>query len=151
MKKFLKVVLALGLVFMMTGCGADPQSATFNLNSNCVEVKMVADAEGDTITKLTQTSTINTKNFNSSQIKQLKKVVEESKETYKNIKGITYKAEENGDKIVETIIIPTDEETLKTVISKGLLPVTGSSGNVTKLSLDKTKESLQKAGWTLEK
>ncbi|RGD75365.1 DUF1307 domain-containing protein [Anaerofustis stercorihominis] len=150
MKKVLKVILALGLVFMMAGCGSKAQTATFNYSSNGVDVKMVADAEGDTITKLTQTSTINTKNFNSSQIKQLKKVVEESKDTYKNIKGITYKAEESGDKIVETIIIPTDEETLKTVISKGLLPVTGSSGEVTKLSLDKTKESLQKAGWTLE-
>lgn len=50
--------------------------------------------------------------------------------------------------MVETIVIPTDEETLKQVVEAGLLPV--DDENVTELSLEQTKKNLEDTGWTFE-
>lgn len=47
------------------------------------------------------------------------------------------------------ISIPVaDEEVLKAVIEQGLLPVEGD--DVSKISLEQTRESLEASGWTVE-
>ena len=46
------------------------------------------------------------------------------------------------------IVIPTDKDTLQTVVEQGLLPV--DDENVTQLSLKATTDNLEESGWTIE-
>ena len=45
-------------------------------------------------------------------------------------------------------MIPTDKDTLQTVVEQGLLPV--DDENVTRLSLKATTDNLEASGWTVE-
>ena len=50
--------------------------------------------------------------------------------------------------MVEKIVIPTDEDTLKAAMEQGLLPV--DNEDTTQLSLEATIDNLESAGWTVE-
>ena len=60
----------------------------------------------------------------------------------------TAASREDG-KLVERIVIPTDKDTLQTVVEQGLLPV--DDEDVTQLSLKATTDNLEESGWTIEK
>lgn len=106
------------------------------------------DAAGDEITKITQESSIPIEGYSQEQIQVFRDAIEDATAAYENIENVDYSWDETDSELKETIVIPTDEETLKAVIDAGLLPVSGD--NVTKLSLEQTKEGLQDAGWTFE-
>lgn len=74
--------------------------------------------------------------------------MEAAKEVYADLDGIEYSTEQKDGKIIEKIVMPTDEETLEMMIDQGLLPV--SDENITQLSLDATLENLENSGWTIE-
>ena len=78
----------------------------------------------------------------------LEDMVEAAKEVYADLDGIEYSTEQKDGKIIEKIVMPTDEETLEMMIDQGLLPV--SDENITQLSLDATLENLENSGWTIE-
>lgn len=109
---------------------------------------MVFDAKGDTVTKITQESVIDLTGYTEEEIDAVNSTVEAAKEVYADLDGIEYSTEQKDGKIIEKIVMPTDEETLEMMIDQGLLPV--SDENITQLSLDATLENLENSGWTIE-
>ena len=77
------------------------------------------------------------------------RAIEEAAAAYEAIEGTEYTTEEGDGEIREVITIPVaDEEVLKAVIEQGLLPVDGD--DVSEISLEQTRESLEASGWTVE-
>jgi len=111
-------------------------------------MSMVFDAKGDTVTKITQESVIDLTGYTEEEIDAVNSTVEAAKEVYADLDGIEYSTEQKDGKIIEKIVMPTDEETLEMMIDQGLLPV--SDENITQLSLDATLENLENSGWTIE-
>ncbi|OUP86163.1 hypothetical protein B5F07_02385 [Lachnoclostridium sp. An169] len=143
-------VLALS-VFALTACGEPEEvkaAKTATLEQNGVTMKMIFDARGDRVTRLTQESSISLEGYTEDQLAELDSAVEAAQAAYSAIEGVEYSAEKGDGYLTETIVIPTDEDTLKTVIGQGLLPV--DDEDLTQLSLDATVENLESAGWTVE-
>ena len=109
---------------------------------------MSFDAKGDVVTKITQESVIDLSGYTEEQIETLNATVDTAEETYAALENVEYSCEEEDGKLVERIVIPTDEDTLKEVVEQGLLPV--DDENVTQLSLEATVDNLESAGWTIE-
>lgn len=151
MKKFAKnLILGVILIFTMAviaGCGAKKQTATCTIDKDGAEYEMLIDAEGDSIKKLTQTTVLSLDDFNEEQIGIIESQIESIKEIYDAIDGVTYKAERTDKEFKEIVEISCEKKTLNEVIDQGLLPVEGNSD---KLSFKKTKEGLEKSGWTVK-
>lgn len=140
-------VMALGLM----ACGKEEvkSAAVCKIEQNGVPIEMVLDAKGDKITKINQTARISIEGFSEEQVNAIQETIDQAAAVYKEIEGVSYEIEQNDTDIAEKIIMNVeDKDTLKAVIDAGLLPVTGD--NITQLSLKKTKESLESAGWTIE-
>ena len=142
-------------VTALTACGFganEPEeikaAKTATLEQNGVTMKMIFDAKGDRVTKLTQESSISLEGYTEEQVAELDAAVEAAQETYSGIDGVEYSSSKEDGYLIETIVIPTDERTLKTVVEQGLLPV--DDENVTQLSLQSTVENLEASGWTIE-
>ena len=101
-----------------------------------------------TVTKITQESVIDLTGYTEEEIDAVNSTVEAAKEVYADLDGIEYSTEQKDGKIIEKIVMPTDEETLEMMSDQGLLPV--SDENITQLSLDATLENLENSGWTIE-
>lgn len=71
-----------------------------------------------------------------------------AEELYGDMEGIEYSCQESEGQMVEKIVIPTDEDTLKAAMEQGLLPV--DNEDTTQLSLEATIDNLESAGWTVE-
>lgn len=151
MRKILCVLVSCLMISALTACGKEEEikdAAIGTVEQNGISITMRFDAAGDRITKITQESVIPVEGYTEEQKQAVRDVVEKAAATYADIENVEYSSEETDSEIKETIVIPTDEETLTTVIDAGLLPVTDS--DVTALSLEQTKEGLQDAGWTFE-
>lgn len=150
MKKMICVILSSLMLLALTACGEEEvkDAAVGTVEQNGVSITMRFDAAGDTITKVTQESSIPLAGYTEEQIQTLRDSIADAAATYEAIENVEYSSEETETELKETIVIPTDEETLKTVIDEGLLPVSGD--NVTELSLEQTVEGLKEAGWTFE-
>ena len=139
-------------IFMsgLTACSQEEvqNAATATIEQNGVTMSMVFDAKGDTVTKITQESVIDLTGYTEEEIDAVNSTVEAAKEVYADLDGIEYSTEQKDGKIIEKIVMPTDEETLEMMINQGLLPV--SDENITQLSLDATLENLENSGWTIE-
>ena len=134
----------------LTACSQEEvqNAATATIEQNGVTMSMVFDAKGDTVTKITQESVIDLTGYTEEEIDAVNSTVEAAKEVYADLDGIEYSTEQKDGKIIEKIVMPTDEETLEMMIDQGLLPV--SDENITQLSLDATLENLENSGWTIE-
>ena len=148
-----KSVCVLGACIFMSGLTACSQeevqnAATATIEQNGVTMSMVFDAKGDTVTKITQESVIDLTGYTEEEIDAVNSTVEAAKEVYADLDGIEYSTEQKDGKIIEKMVMPTDEETLEMMIDQGLLPV--SDENITQLSLDATLENLENSGWTIE-
>ena len=135
----------------LTACsGAEEvqNAATATMEQNGVMMTMSFDAKGDRVTKITQESVIDLTGYTDAQIDMLDSTVEDAEETYADIENVEYSCEEEDGKLVERIVIPTDEETLKAVIGQGLLPIDDT--DATRLSLKATVDNLESSGWTVE-
>ena len=152
MKKMISVILAVCLMFVFAGCGSKEEekidAAICTIEQNGVVAQMAFDAKGDLITRIKQSSTINMEGYTEEQTAAVKEAVAQAETTYKDIKGVEYSVEESGTQLVENISFSADEDTLKEVIEKGLLPV---QGDAKRLSLKKTIEALEGSGWIVEK
>ena len=153
-RTFCALILAVA-VTALTACGNgadEPEEIravkTATLEQNGVTMRMIFDAKGDRITKLTQESSMSLEGYTEEQIAELDAAVETARENYSGIEGVEYSSSNEDGYLVETIVISTDEETLKNVIEQGLLPV--DDENLTQLSLESTVENLEAAGWTVE-
>lgn len=135
----------------LAACGGEEEvqnAATATLEQNGVTMTMSFDAKGDVVTKITQESVIDLSGYTEEQIETLNATVDTAEETYAALENVEYSCEEEDGKLVERIVIPTDEDTLKEVVEQGLLPV--DDENVTQLSLEATVDNLESAGWTIE-
>lgn len=135
----------------LAACGGEEEvqnAATATLEQNGVTMTMSFDAKGDVVTKITQESMIDLSGYTEEQIETLNATVDTAEETYAALENVEYSCEEEDGKLVERIVIPTDEDTLKEVVEQGLLPV--DDENVTQLSLEATVDNLESAGWTIE-
>lgn len=151
MKKILCVALVCVMMFAMTACKEEEEvkgAGKATIEQDGVSVTMTFDAKGDTITRVTQESVMSLEGFSEEQIQLVRDAVTDAEKEYAEIEGLEYSTEETEGQLVETIVIPTDEETLKAVVAAGILPVEGD--DVTELSLEQTKESLGNSGWTIE-
>lgn len=152
MKKLMSVLLICCMMLGLTACGGEEEKKdvlTCSTTQNGAEITMKFDAKGDEITRIKQTSSFEVGELAEDQMTALDELVKTAKETYDAIEGTEYSSEIKDGKLVESIIINTNEDTLKEVMEQELLPVTGGS-NVTKLSLKETKKGLESAGWTVE-
>ena len=135
----------------LAACGGEEEvqnAATATLEQNGVTMTMSFDAKGDVVTKITQESVMDLSGYTEEQIETLNATVDTAEETYAALENVEYSCEEEDGKLVERIVIPTDEDTLKEVVEQGLLPV--DDENVTQLSLEATVDNLESAGWTIE-
>lgn len=151
MKKLVSVLLICCLALGLTACKGEEEQKnvlTCSMEQNGVTIKMSFDAKGDTITRITQESVINTESYDEDQIAMIETAVEEAAAAYKEIDGIEYSTEQGDTELIEKIIIPTDKDTLQAVVKAGLLPV--DDEDVTELSLKSTQENLESMGWTSE-
>ena len=150
MKKSVCVLAACIFMSSLTACSQEEvqNAATATIEQNGVTMSMVFDAKGDTVTKITQESVIDLTGYTEEEIDAVNSTVEAAKEVYADLDGIEYSTEQKDGKIIEKIVMPTDEETLEMMIDQGLLPV--SDENITQLSLDATLENLENSGWTIE-
>nr|WP_308000280.1 DUF1307 domain-containing protein [uncultured Merdimonas sp.] len=151
MKKLLCVLLSCLMISALTACGGEEEvkdAAVGTIEQNGVTVTMRFDAAGDKITKITQESVVPIDGYTEEQIQAFRDAIEDATAAYEDIENVDYSWEETDTELTETIVIPTDKETLKAVIDAGLLPVSGD--NVTELSLEQTKEGLENSGWTFE-
>ena len=151
MKKQLCALMAGAVMLGLAACGGEEEvqnAATATLEQNAVTMTMSFDAKGDVVTKITQESVIDLSGYTEEQIETLNATVDTAEETYAALENVEYSCEEEDGKLVERIVIPTDEDTLKEVVEQGLLPV--DDENVTQLSLEATVDNLESAGWTIE-
>lgn len=151
MKKQLCAFMACAVMLGMTACSGEEEvqnAATATLEQNGVTMTMTFDAKGDVVTKITQESVIDLSGYTEEQIDALNSTVESAEETYAALDGVEYSCQESEGQLVERIVIPTDEDTLKEVIEQGLLPV--DNEDITQLSLEATVDNLESAGWTVE-
>ncbi len=150
MKKSVCVLASCIFMSGLTACSQEEvqNAATATIEQNGVTMSMVFDAKGDTVTKITQESVIDLTGYTEEEIDAVNSTVEAAKEVYADLDGIEYSTEQKDGKIIEKIVMPTDEETLEMMIDQGLLPV--SDENITQLSLDATLENLENSGWTIE-
>lgn len=151
MKKQLCAFMAGAVMLGLAACGGEEEvqnAATATLEQNGVTMTMSFDAKGDVVTKITQESVIDLSGYTEEQIETLNATVDTAEETYAALENVEYSCEEEDGKLVERIVIPTDEDTLKEVVEQGLLPV--DDENVTQLSLEATVDNLESAGWTIE-
>lgn len=156
MKKYIKKCMALLMVLVLmmgiSACGSEPEEvkgvATCSIEQNGVLTTMVFDAKGDVVTQITQEGVLPLDGYSEDQIKEVEKLVSDAEAVYAGIEGVTYAAVIENEQLIETIIIPTDEETLQAVIQAGMLPV--DDENITALSLQSTLDNLEALGWTVE-
>ena len=156
MKKQLCAIMAGAAVLCLTACGGGKEvqnAATATLEQNGVTMTMSFDAKGDVVTKITQESVIDLSGYTDEMIDMLDSTVETAEETYADIEGVEYSCEQEDGKLVEKIVIPTDKDTLQTVVEQGLLPVDDETLDrvLTQLSLKATTDNLEESGWTIEK
>ncbi|QDW73205.1 DUF1307 domain-containing protein [Lachnospiraceae bacterium KGMB03038] len=151
MKKVLSFVLICCMAFGLAACGAEEKEDALvcTMEQSGMTFTMRMDAKGDKITNVEQETVVSTEGFTEDQIAQLQTAIEDAAAAYEEVEGTEYSTEEGDGEIREVISIPVeDEDVLKAVIDKGLLPVDGE--NVTELSLEQTRESLEASGWTIE-
>ena len=151
MKKQLCALMVGAAMLGLTACGGGKEvqnAATATLDQNGVTMTMSFDAKGDTVTKITQESVIDLSGYTEEQIDMLNSTVEAAEETYADLENVEYSCAEEDGKLVERIVIPTDEETLKAVIGQGLLPI--DDEDATRRSLKATVDNLESSGWTVE-
>ena len=151
MKKQLCALMAGAVMLGLAACGGEEEvqnAATATLEQNGVTMTMSFDAKGDVVTKITQESVIDLSGYTEEQIETLNATVDTAEETYAALENVEYSCEEEDGKLVERVVIPTEEDTLKEVVEQGLLPV--DDENVTQLSLEATVDNLESAGWTIE-
>lgn len=151
MKKLLCALLTGVVVLGLTACGGEEEvqgAAVATLEQNGVTMTMTFDAKGDTVTRITQESTIDLSNFTEEQIEAVRTTVESAEDIYNELDGVEYSCEEQDGQLVEVIVIPTEGDTLQAVVEQGLLPV--DNENLTQLSLEATIENLESSGWTIE-
>lgn len=151
MKKQLCALMVGAAMLGLTACGGGKEvqnAATATLDQDGVTMTMSFDAKGDTVTKITQESVIDLSGYTEEQIDMLNSTVEAAEETYADLENVEYSCAEEDGKLVERIVIPTDEETLKAVIGQGLLPI--DDEDATRLSLKATVDNLESSGWTVE-
>ena len=151
MKKQLCALMVGAAMLGLTACGGGKEvqnAATATLDQNGVTMTMSFDAKGDTVTKITQESVIDLSGYTEEQIDMLNSTVEAAEETYADLENVEYSCAEEDGKLVERIVIHTDEETLKAVIGQGLLPI--DDEDATRLSLKATVDNLESSGWTVE-
>ena len=151
MKKQLCALMVGAAMLGLTACGGGKEvqnAATATLDQNGVTMTMSFDAKGDTVTKITQESVIDLSGYTEEQIDMLNSTVEAAEETYADLENVEYSCAEEDGKLVERIVIPTDEEPLKAVIGQGLLPI--DDEDATRLSLKATVDNLESSGWTVE-
>lgn len=152
MKRFTKNlivgVLLVCTMIAMVGCGAKKQTATCTLEQDGLKYEMVLDAEGDKITKITQTSSVSLEGITEEQIASLDENIAQIKEEYEAINGVKYNSEKSDKELKEIVEIDTsNKDTLKAAIDNGILPVEGNESN---LSFKATKESMADLGWTVK-
>ncbi len=151
MKKQLCALMVGAAMLGLTACGGGKEvqnAATATLEQNGVTMTMSFDAKGDVVTKITQESVIDLSGYTEEQIDMLNSTVEAAEETYADLENVEYSCEEEEGKLVERIVIPTDEDTLQAVIEQGLLPIDNADAKL--LSLKATVDNLESSGWTVE-
>ncbi|MEE1315352.1 MAG: DUF1307 domain-containing protein [Faecalimonas sp.] len=150
-KKWICVFTAAMMLFAMTACGAtEPETQTVVLayEQEGTVINYQLDAEGDIVQTLTQTSTLDCSAYTDDQMTAILSSLDQFKDTYADIEGVTYTTNQEGDTIVEKIVIDaTNADTLSTLSEQGLLPIDGSASRI---SLEKTVESLKEQGWTVK-
>lgn len=153
MRKIISIMAVACLALSLVACGGQKEVKGASVLSNeqgAVKTTMTLDAKGDMITQINQRTVVDKTQLTEEQIQMIMSASEQAESTYAEIKKIKYSLDDKDGKIVEDIVIPTDKETLKAVIEKGLLPVTGGD-KVEKLSLKETKKTLEGSGWKVEK
>ena len=144
MKKLFCTFLTCLMVVSLTACGSQTKTVVLSMEENGVVTEMKLEAEGDAITKITQTSTIDCSGYSDDNIALIKSYGEQYKTTYEQIEGITYSMKESGTDLIEEIVVDaTNADTLDQLSSSGLFEIEGSSST---LSLEKTVENLKSLG-----
>lgn len=151
-----KAALLLTLCLMFTvfaGCGKKEQSATCTIERNGVAIEMVLDAEGDKVTKMTQTTISPLEGLDEDtaaelEEMELEEMLKQCEENYAAYDSVTYEYELSDTEMKETVAIDLeDKDELKELSDAGLLPIEGDADTI---SLKKNKEALEEAGWTVK-
>ena len=137
-----------------TNIGEEVLVASFEMDG--VEITQKYNAIGDKATKLTQIGTIDTTVFDEATIETMRDTSDTTRAAIEKIEGAGYEMQENDGIITETITLSfEDPEVVKDIIATGLLPAEAPEGRdvseITEISIQATKASLEAQGFTIEK
>lgn len=148
MKRMLGLILTGLMVLAMVGCGGKEQTKVLTYEQSGVVMEYKMDAKGDVIHTITQTSVIDCSQYTEDQILQMEEMIEEVSPVYEEIEGVTYEVTRDGDELKEIITIDaSNADALEELSDAGMLPLEGDGS---KISLEKTVESLEGQGWTVQ-
>jgi len=152
MKRVVNIlIICLALVGLLVGCGSKPNAFTATMEEGDEKTEMLIDGKGDTLEKITQTTTINIAEFGEAEREAVLSVLDDAKAEMQSelsgIEGVTHSIEVVGDDIVEIMVIDaTNSDSLDKLSAAGILPL---EGETSRLSMKQSKESLQKEGFTI--
>lgn len=150
-KKVFSYGLAGLMALSLTACGAvKEQSVTLVYEQEGVSMEYTLDATGDIVHTITQVSSVDCSLYTEEQVEMIQASIEEYAGVYEAYEGVEYTSSVEDGFMSETIKIDvSDKDTIDELSESGLLPIEGD-GEVSLISLEKTVESLEGQGWTVQ-
>ena len=153
MKKFLCTILAALMVLTATACGsgsdepAKLDETVLSMEQSGVTMDFILYSDGDVVKQVVQKSILDVSAYTEEQVQAIIDSTDEYASAYAAYEGVSYKVEQDGTNIVETITIDTtDMDMLQTLSDAGLVPL--DTNNADFISLEMTVESLTATGFT---
>lgn len=123
-------------------------SITCTTEQNGAKVKMVLEAEGDLAVKMTQTTVVPLEGMDETTLTMMQDALKEYEQIYAAYDNVKYSYKQSETELREVVEIDLqDADGIKALSEAGLLPL---EGDANKISLEKSRETLEASGWTVE-
>lgn len=143
-----KIVVFALLGLLLVGCSSQKEKTTVckgNVGGG-ESSEYTIESKGDEMTLMKSKTTLNTESLGATE-EQINAIIDEAAKMYKNVKGITYKTDLEGNILTETIEINYKEADLDELEDLGLVEFE-DSGKIKYVSLKETVKSLENDSYT---
>lgn len=149
MKRMFCLLLTTLMILSIIGCGGKEQTTTLLYEGSGITMEYKMEAKGDIVHTITQTSTLDCSAYTEEEIAEIEELLAQTSTSYDAYEGVTYESSVEDTTLKEIITIDaSDSDTLTALSEAGLLPI---DGDTSKISLQKTVESLESQGWVVQK
>ena len=148
MKKIICTMLTAIMTLSMVACGGAKKTVTLTYEEAGMSCEYTMDAKGDAVKKITQVTTIDTSQFTSDILASLETTLEETKSIADGVDCVTYTVEQTETAYIETIILDvSSKDNIDEISDSGIMPL--DVDNADYISLEKTTENMESAGFTV--